>query len=146
MPHYYRGPRVHVSHRVFETWGPAYRVYAIEDLADAWTVKRRKGRRRGAIRRTCSRGAVGTVVLALVHGLLPSRDDELIAAVLIILASVVAVGVAAVAYSRRRWVYELWGSYRGVPVRLVVSRDLTSFNQICRALQRALEWQRDAES
>ena len=146
MPHYYRGPRIHISHRVFEAWDPVYRVYAIEDLRDAWTVKRRKPVRRGAIRRACSRGGVGAAVVALAHGLFPGREGELVAAVLVVLATGVAVGAGVVVSGRKRRIYELWALHKNVPVRLIVSGDPTSFNQVCRALQRALEWHRDLGS
>ena len=142
MPHFYRGSQAHVSHRVFEVWDPVWRIYAIQDLDAAWTVRRRKARGSGSASRACSTGAVGTVALVVVQGLLPGRGYECVAAVLVVLAT----AVQAIADSWRSPVCELWALHRGIPVRLIVSGDPRSFNQICRALQRALEWRRDAEA
>jgi Family of unknown function (DUF6232) len=44
---------------------------------------------------------------------------------------------------RRPKSWQLWAYYKGVPTLLWVSKDETEFNQVCRALQRAIEAHRE---
>jgi hypothetical protein len=44
---------------------------------------------------------------------------------------------------RRPWTWQLWAYYRGMPTLLWISKSETEFNQVCRALQRAIEAHRD---
>ena len=86
------------------------------------------------VERTSRRGRTGralTLWLAL---------DSLRAAVLLTAVLVVATLAGAVARRRRNRVHwELSALHRGVPVRLFASTDQREFDQVCRAVQRALE-------
>jgi len=44
---------------------------------------------------------------------------------------------------RRPWTWQLWAYHQGMPTLLLVSRNETEFNQVCRALLRAIEAHRD---
>lgn len=42
-----------------------------------------------------------------------------------------------------RATWQLWAHHQGVPTLLWISRNATEFNQVCRALQRAIEADRE---
>ncbi|MDR7281144.1 DUF6232 family protein [Catenuloplanes atrovinosus] len=148
MVTYYRDATVEITSDRLRV-GPA--GYPISALHRVW---HRRGSRRWS--GVVNRGALGLLMLgplvAATFGILVALLLETsIAVTAAIVAGSVVVGLAAVpvadllldqvdrSYDRGTRELELWALIGGAPVRLLHSTDARRFNQIYRALQRAVE-------
>nr|AEE65506.1 hypothetical protein [uncultured bacterium BAC AB649/1850] len=129
---YYRGPDAVVTSEVFVWRTAPPRTFVIRDLRRVGIVRGVSGE--GRPRTTGA--AAGSAVLAV--ALWPTVDTPALAGAVFLAVAVPA--VAAVAYRGRRprrW--ELHATYRGFEVQLYASTDSRVFNQVARALRRAME-------
>lgn len=109
------------------------RRYAVRDLRDVWTV--------AGPRNPLFYGALKVAgVIVLVASIASPVMDGLAAwlGVAAILAIPLAVALLALRYQPRPMA--LWARYRGRTERLLESADQTWFHQVCRALNRAREY------
>jgi hypothetical protein len=129
---YYRGPDAVVTNELFVWRTAPPKLFAIRDLKKVGIVRRDVDRGRPST----TRAAAGPAVLAL--AVWPIVETP----VLIVTAFVAVAlpAVAAATYWRlrpRRW--ELHATHRGAEVLLYASTDSRVFNQVARALRRAME-------
>ncbi|MEV4703645.1 DUF6232 family protein [Actinoplanes sp. NPDC049316] len=131
---YYRGPDALLTdeHFVWRT-ATANRIFAVADLRDVGLV-------RGEVANSQLAGmlvtAAGLVTLtAASWGLAGAAVGFTAAAVALVVGMVVTVSLRQRA--ARRW--RLTATYRGLAVTLYASADLRVFNQVTRALRRAIE-------
>ena len=133
MRTYYRGPDAHVTdeHVVWRTGTP--RVFAVRELRDVVVVRRLRS----------DRGPDVAMVVAAVLATLAVMSWVLVGVVVGAAAAVVAVTVAVIAAATRRHrpthYWQLRATYGGVEVALYEATDERVFNQVKRALLRALE-------
>ena len=126
---YYRGPDAVVTSELFVWRTAPARVFAIRDLRNVGIVRCDAD---GGHPHT-THAAGGSVVLAVAW---PVLNTPVLVAVIL---AVVLPG-AAVAYWRLRpRLWELHATYRGTGVILYASADARVFNQVSRALRRAME-------
>ena len=130
MTDLYRGPHGWVTHEAIATADTGWHRYAIADLHRVHIVRSRSGTPPGPQVLTTSTLLVALVTIPVVRW----------PAVLLTAVLVVATLAGAVARRRRNRVHwELSALHRGVQVRLFASTDQREFDQVCRAVQRALE-------
>ena len=127
---YYRGPDAVVTSEVFVWHTSPAKTFAIRELRSVVIV-------RGGGNRNRAYGAQIAGSVAVAVAIWPILDSPaLIVAAVIGVAAIP--GVAVAAFVRRpRW--ELRATYRNVAVVLYESRDQRVFNQVSRALRRAME-------
>jgi len=129
---YYRGPDAVVTNELFVWRTSPPKLFAIRDLKKVGIVRRDVDRSRPST----ARAAAGPTVLAL--AVWPIVDTPLL--IVTVFMAVAVPAVAAATYWRlrpRRW--ELHAIYRGAEVLLYASIDARVFNQVARALRRAME-------
>ena len=128
---YYRGPDAVVTNELFVWRTSPPKLFAIRDLKMVGIVRREVDRSRPSTAR-----AAGPAVLAL--AVWPIVDTPLLIVTAIFAVALPAVAAAAFWRLRpRRW--ELHATYRGAEVLLYASTDARVFNQVARALRRAME-------
>jgi|tagenome__1003787_1003787.scaffolds.fasta_scaffold20915231_2 hypothetical protein len=134
---YYRGPDAVVTSELFVRHGPAPGRFAIRDLRDVGIAPGEpEGVRPGFVIFPAAAAALVAAVLVSVAG------GVVIAAVIVISATGAGAAFAAVRQRRpRRW--ELRATCRGRHVTLYASTDARVFNQVSRALLRAIENDRE---
>jgi hypothetical protein len=134
---YYRGPDVVVTSELFVRHGPAPGRFAIRDLRDV------------GIAPVVPPGVRPEVVVppAAVAALVTAAVVSAVGGVLVAVAIAVSAGAAGVVFAvisqRRPRLWELRATYRGREVTLYVSADARVFNQVGRALRRAIEAERE---
>jgi Family of unknown function (DUF6232) len=130
---FYRGLHAVITQEFFETTQPARLQFTIKDFTDVHIVRIEPPLGEG-------RRSVGLSTLAAALLVVP----------LVGLVSQISAGLAAVVFlsgsllslRRRKAVrWELVATLMGRPVTLFESDDRTEFDQVCRALRRALEQQ-----
>jgi hypothetical protein len=132
MRTYYRGPDAMVTSELFVRRSTSAKSYAIRDLRNVGI--------------TCDQGsagarpltAAGAGLLGLVGAAVALAADSPHTLILVGPATVLAVA-GALLWPRPAATWELRASYRGRPLSLYSSRDVTVFNQVTRALRRAIE-------
>jgi Family of unknown function (DUF6232) len=131
MPVFYRGQRALITHQVFETIIIGRVRYAIDELADVHIV-------RADPERDLGNRVLGLSALVAIFLVVPIVGPvSKVATGLVIVALLIG---SALSVRRRAPVHwQLVAAYDGRPVTLFESDDRTEFEQICRALQRALE-------
>ena len=133
MRTYYRGPDAHVTDERF-TWRAATpRVFAVRELRDVVLTRRLDPDRRPDV------ALMAAALLAVLAAITVGLVGLVVGAAL----GLVAVIVAGVAFATRRhrpaYLRQLRATYRGVQVLVYESPDERVFNQVKRALCRALE-------
>jgi hypothetical protein len=127
---YYRGPDAVVTSEVFVWRTAPAKVFAIRALRNVGIVRCEAA----GGRPHTAHAAAGSAALAL--AVWPVLDTPALVAVVIL--AVAVPGVAAT-YRRRRRLWEIHAHYRGAEVILYASTDARTFNQVARALRRAIE-------
>ena len=129
---YYRGPDAVVTSELFVWRTSPPKTFAIRDLKKVSIVRRDAY----LARPQAAKAAAGPVVLAVAAWNIMDKPVLVVTVFLVIVIPT----VAAVAYWRHRtWLWELRATYRGVEVLLYASTDARVFNQVTRALRRAME-------
>jgi hypothetical protein len=127
---YYRGPDAVVTSELFVWRTTPARMFAIRDLRNVGIVRCDAGG--GRPHTTHAAGAS----VALAVALWPMPNTPVLVAVVL---AVVLPGVAVAYWRLRPRLWELHATYRGTPVILYASPDARVFNQVSRALRRAME-------
>jgi Family of unknown function (DUF6232) len=143
MPIFYRGPSARITHLVLEVGWPTFQVYRLSDLESAWVVQRREFHPVMVMRPYCRSGIVALTALATTQSAYYGGVLSVWLWLAVVLGGLLGAVLETWSWRRGR-IYELWAIYYGRPVCLFVTHDPTTFGQIRRALQRALEWRRDA--
>jgi hypothetical protein len=128
---YYRGPDAVVTSEVFVWRTAPAKIFAIRALRNVGIVRCEAD----GGRPHTAHAAAGSAALAL--AVWPVLDTPAVVAVAIL--AVAVPGVAAATYRRRRRLWEMHALYRGAEVILYASTDVRIFNQVARALRRAIE-------
>jgi len=129
---YYRGPDAVVTDKLFVWRTPPAREFAVRELRNVGLVRGEAD----SLRPYTVHVAAGALILVAATWTLL---DTPAAYVLGFLAVAVPGGFTALTMrSRRRW-WELRANYRGQEVVLYSSPDARVFNQVARALRRAVE-------
>lgn len=141
MTTFYRGPHARITHEVLEIRYPWYRRFDIHDLSQLRVIEQVADPRVVSTVRAGSTGIAGATTVAVTVGAAggwPAFQSPGVAAatILLLIASIVVSGAC---WRLRAVEYELAAVYRGRPVRLYRSTDSQTFDQVKRALQRALE-------
>ena len=133
---YYRGPDAVVTSELFVWRTTPPKLFSIRELKNVGIV-------RCAVRdeidhtRPHSAGAIGgSVVLAV--ALWPSLNTPVLIIVVFLAVAVPTLALTAYRHNRPR-IWELHATYRGVEVVLYASNNVRVFNQVSRALRRAME-------
>jgi hypothetical protein len=132
MRTYYRGPDVLITHEAFVRRTAPEQVFPIRDLHHVVMI-------RGDLdpaRATSAHVAGGAAILVMVGWPLLDNPTAYAAAVLLVAVP----GAIGITYGRTRpraWELRAW--HEGREVILFASADLRTFNQVGRALQRAIE-------
>jgi hypothetical protein len=129
---YYRGPDAVVTDQLFVWLTTPTKGYVVRDLRNVGLIRAEGNRLRSYTLHVVS----GTLVLAAATWV----TLELPAAYALGALTVAVPSAFAVARMRmrpQRW--ELRATYRGAPVLLYASSDVRIFNQVARALRRAVE-------
>jgi hypothetical protein len=130
---YYRGPDAFVTDGHLVWLGPTTRIFAVRDLRQVELVE-------GQITITSPRPViVATGVLIALAGAGWALAGQPAGYALMVTAVAVAAFAFATHGHRVARVWTLRASYRGVPATLYTSTDVRVFNQVARALRRALE-------
>jgi hypothetical protein len=128
---YYRGPDAVVTSEVFIWRTTPPKIFVIRELKRVGIVRRDIDR---ATR--IPRPGAGSVVLAV--AIWPLVDTPILITTGALAVAVSAVAVAAYRHHRSR-LWELHAVYRGTETVLYASTDARVFNQVSRALRRAME-------
>ncbi|MGA5304352.1 DUF6232 family protein [Nucisporomicrobium flavum] len=134
MRTYYRGPDALLTddHFIWRT-PSSTRMFAVRELRDVTLVR---GEPTGSSVAGLAATAAGLVTLTVASwSIAGPAAGYVAAAVAALIASIVV--AARSSRSARRW--SLQGTYRGMPVLLYSSPDPRVFNQVTRALRRAIE-------
>lgn len=142
MPVFYRGRDVCITQRSFQVLNPVRASYAISELGSVRVLLPKLDHGRVMLRISCSSGSVAAAAL------LVADVDQLS---VWMPTTVLAVGVAVALLVRSVQPpppprYALVAVWRGECVCLYATADPTTFGQIRRGLQRAIEWEEDAKS
>jgi hypothetical protein len=133
---YYRGPDAIVTSELFVRRGSPAGRFAICDLRRVGIAPAESaGVRLGAIALAAAAALLSVAVVSAVV----SADAGVLVAVVIMTAASGAGAVAAVLRRRRPRRLELRAAYRGRETILYASTDARVFNQVSRALRRAIE-------
>ena len=140
MRTYYRGPDAHVTDERFIWRADTPRVFVVRDLRDVVVVRRTRS----------DRGPDVAMVVAAVSATLAVLGWLVVGVVVGVVVGFFAVTLAAGAAATRRHrpshYWQLRSTYRGVEVVVFESADERVFNQVKRALRRALEVDRPART
>ena len=129
---YYRGPDAVVTDQLFVWLTKPTRGYVVRDLRSVGLVRTEVSRLRSYTLHVAS----GTLVLAVATWMtLDSPAAYALGALAVAMPS--AFAVARMRTRPQRW--ELRATYRGTRVLLYTSTDVRVFNQVARALRRAME-------
>jgi hypothetical protein len=135
---YYRGPGAVVTERHFVWLTSPTREFAVRDLRNIGFARAQTD----GVRRYAALGVAGVLVLAATAWLVLGRQPMYAAGLLTIAVPVCFAASFRLAPSRH-WV--LSATYRGRSVILYTSSDTRVFNQVLRALRRAVEDARAAD-
>jgi hypothetical protein len=130
MRTYYRGPDAVVTSAVFAGRAAAT-PYAIRELRNA-RITRTEHRQP-----TVAHVAAG--LLGIAAAAWPLWKASPLYALALVALGVPALAVGVMIWPQRQQCWELWATYRGVDVALYSSTDERVFNQVARALRRAIE-------
>ncbi len=129
---FYRGPRALITADAITVAQSASRSFVLMELADVYIVRQQAAPSVGGTRPLGVSALVGGIVIAPVVG----RESVLLAVAVLVgllLCAFVCLRVGPPAH------HELVATYRGRTVVVFASEDQREFDQVCRALQRALE-------
>ena len=135
MRAFYRGPRALITADVITVVQSASRSYFLAEFADLYIVRQQAAPRVGGARSLGVSALVSSIVIVPTVG----RESAVMAAVVLVallIGGFVCLRVGSPAH------HELVASYRGRRVVVFSSDDQREFDQVCRAMQRALEQQR----
>lgn len=136
MPVFYRGPRALITSEVIEVPHPQWRRFAIKDLAAVHIVQH------GPDVNVARRRAFGLVALGSIFVTVPAiGQSSPIVAVAVMIGSLTYAGACLRSASGVAW--SLVATYRGRTLVLFESSSQREFDQVCRALRRALEQHQD---
>ena len=130
MRTYYRGPDAVVTSTVFAGRGTA-KPYAIRDLRNVHITRTEPTRPTGV------HVAAGLLIIAAIAWPLWKASPLYAWALLALGGPTLSVGAAV--WRRRPQTFQLRAAYRGTDVLLYTSTDERVFNQVARALRRAIE-------
>jgi hypothetical protein len=137
MPVFYRGPRALITHEVIQVPHLRWRAFAIKDLAAVHIVQH------GPDANVTRRRASGLIALGSIFVTVPAiGQSSPIVAVAVMIGSLTYAGACLRSVSGAGW--SLVAAYRGQTVVLFQSTSQREFDQVCRALLRALEQHQDA--
>jgi hypothetical protein len=137
MSVFYRGPRALITHEVIEVPHPQWRRFAIKDLAAVHIVQH------GPDVNVARRRAFGLAALGSIFVTVPAiGHSSPIVAVAVMIGSLTYAGACLRSASGVAW--SLVAAYRGRTLVLFQSSSQREFDQVCRALLRALELHQDA--
>ena len=137
MPVFYRGPRALITYEVIEVPHPQWRRIAIKDLTAVHIVQH------GPEVHVARRRAFGLVALGSIVVTVPAiGQSSPIVALAVMIGSLTYAGACLRSASGVVW--SLVAAYRGRTVVLFQSASQREFDQVCRALRRALEQYEDA--
>ncbi|HET6529630.1 MAG TPA: DUF6232 family protein [Actinoplanes sp.] len=128
---YYRGPDAVVTSEVFIWRTTPPKIFVIRELKRVGIVRRDIDRRT-----RIPRPGAGSVVLAV--AIWPIVDTPILITTGVLAVAVPAVAVFAYRHHRPR-LWELHAVYRGTETVLYAATDARVFNQVSRALRRAME-------
>jgi len=132
MTVYYRGPNVLITHEVFQVMSPQPRTFSIRELRGVCVVE--GGRRPWiAVPAWFGSALVAATAVALPVALVSPH----VFVIVLVLAAASVISVACLRDSSAP--YELRALHRGQEVTLYRCRDLQTFGQVRRALQRSIE-------
>jgi hypothetical protein len=139
---FYRGPCVHITHKVFEVRCPTVRTYLIAELRHIHVVVRTAVTPvTVSSARVGSTGVAGAVAVAIAVG--HADGWEAFGSPVMMLGMVLLMIVSAAVSGACWWINpvreELVAEYRGELVTLFHSADPEVFGQVRRALMRAVE-------
>jgi hypothetical protein len=136
MPTYYRGPDALVTEEQFVWRTGTSRIFLVRELHHVGLVREDGVDRRADIALVATAGMIAfTVTTWMLAGW--------VAGLTLGFVSLIA-ATLAVTTRRRRSVWQVRATYRGVDVVVYASPDARVFNQVARALRRALEVNRSA--
>ena len=127
---YYRGPDAVVTSEIFVWRTSPAKTFVIRELKNVVIVRGDVNRKRAYAAQ-----AAGSVAVAI--AIWPILDSPVL--IVSVFLAVAIPGVAVAAYRRRAQVWELHATYRNTPTLLYASSDARVFNQVSRALRRAME-------
>jgi hypothetical protein len=127
---YYSGPDAVVTSEIFVWQTSPAKTFVIRELKNVVIVRGDVNRNR-----TYTAQAAGSVAVAV--AIWPNLDSP--ALIMAVLLGVAIPGVAIAAYCRRAQLWELHATYRNTAALLYASSDARVFNQVSRALRRAME-------
>lgn len=130
MRTYYRGPDVVVTSTVFADRATA-QPYAIRDLRNVYISRTER------FEPSAAHVAVGLLIISAAACPLWHASPPY--ALALVAGGMPALAAGAVLWRRRPQTFQLRATYRGAAVTLYVSADERVFNQIARALRRAIE-------
>ena len=133
---YYRGPDAVVTSELFVWRTTPPKIFAIRELSNVGIVRCPIRDEIDHTRPHSANAIGGSVVLAV--ALWPSLNTSTLIVVVFLAVAVPALPLTAFRRSRLR-IWELHATYRGVEVILYASNDVRVFNQVSRALRRAME-------
>lgn len=141
---FYRGPCAYITHEVFESHCPYYRLFVIRELKDVYVVHRPRhpGPSDRFPVRAGSAGVAGAAAVAAAVGwpILEASSLSLVAtAALAVTLVISATAIAACLRVRPGRLHQLWAIYQGQPTCLFETADARTFGQVRRALIRAIE-------
>jgi hypothetical protein len=128
---YYRGPDAVVTDRLFVWHTTPTRSFVVRDLRNVVFVRRGMEH----LRAYTAYAAVGALILAAAMWTMVQSHAYALGILAVAIPTLFA--VVGVQTRPRRW--ELRATYRGAPVVLYASSDVRVFNQVTRALRRAVE-------
>jgi hypothetical protein len=139
----YEGAKIRITYRTLDVWGSAYHRYAISDISSVRTVEQTSRPRAGKAVVRCANGVIGLVVAVVVQGEAAKQLGPLLVVVIAMMVTLACIVAIVVAHWRRHRTYSIWASYAGNQVLLFRCTDSIEFGQAARALQRALEHDRE---
>jgi hypothetical protein len=129
---YYRGPDAVVTDQLFVRLTHPTKSYVVRDLRNVGLVRAQGSR----LRPFTAPMVAGALLLGAASWTMVDSPARYAVGVLAV-AVASAFALASLRSGRRRW--ELHASYRGARVMLYASSDARVFNQVARALRRAVE-------
>ncbi|GID95439.1 DUF6232 family protein [Amorphoplanes digitatis] len=133
MRTYYRGPDAVVTTDIFVGNGAPRTKFAVRDLRNVCITHTDEEH----LRPSAARSAVGLLTIALAT--VPLWLASPLLALTVIALGIPATAAAAMFWRLRPQRWELRATYRGTEVTLYTSADERVFNQVSRALRRAIE-------
>jgi len=130
---FYRGPRALITDEVITVGAAEPRSFALAELSAVFIVRQPRRRVSDTHRTMGVSALVGGVLLVPIIGPV-SRVLAIAALVLMVLYAVFCFRFAPSAHN------ELVATYRGRSAKVFESDSQREFDQVCRGLQRALEW------